>query len=194
MHYALHVLVFLFVACLFFILIFLNKYKNRKICNCASGLGRESTFPDAPLNSRHDRPPPPPPPPPPFCGKCLALNKIGYFYWQTLQAIYFLYSLCSLEGEVSGLFLQSSVCTGAAGVRDSGYDSLRRRMSVLDRLTHTHPVWLLLPLSDEEAKHILQPQPPGVNTHTHTHNTKQYQEDWSSVFLVLLCIVSELKL
>ncbi|MCI4376347.1 hypothetical protein PGIGA_G00187480 [Pangasianodon gigas] len=70
--------------------------------------------------------------------------------------------LQGLEGEVSGLFLQSSVCTGAAGVRDSGYDSLRRRMSVLDRLTHTHPVWLLLQLNDEEAKHILQPQPPGT--------------------------------
>ncbi|XP_058241632.1 ras and Rab interactor 2 [Hemibagrus wyckioides] len=70
--------------------------------------------------------------------------------------------LQGLEGEVSGLFLQSSVCAGAAGVRDSGYDSLRRRMSVLDRVTHTHPVWLLLPLSDEEAKRILQPQPPGT--------------------------------
>ncbi|XP_060782037.1 ras and Rab interactor 2 isoform X2 [Neoarius graeffei] len=70
--------------------------------------------------------------------------------------------LQGLEGEVSGLFLQSSVCTGAAGVRDSGYDSLRRHMSVLDRLTHTHMVWLLLSLSDEEAKRILQPQPPGT--------------------------------
>ncbi|TSK22711.1 Ras and Rab interactor 2 [Bagarius yarrelli] len=70
--------------------------------------------------------------------------------------------LQGLEGEVSGLFLQSSVCIGAAGIRDSGYDSLRRRMSVLDRVTHTHPVWLLLPLSDEETKRILQPQPPGT--------------------------------
>ncbi|XP_017578131.1 ras and Rab interactor 2 isoform X1 [Pygocentrus nattereri] len=70
--------------------------------------------------------------------------------------------LQGLEGEVSGLFLQSSVCTGAVGVRDSGYDSLRRRMSVLDRLTHTHSVWLLLSLSDEDAKCILQPQPPGT--------------------------------
>lgn len=78
---------------------------------------------------------------------------------------YEFYSVCSLEGEVSGLFLQSSVCAGAAGVRDSGYDSLRRRMSVLDRVTHTHPVWLLLPLSDEEAKQILQPQPPGVSVY-----------------------------
>lgn len=97
-----------------------------------------------------------------FHGKCLALNKMRYFHWHTLQPFIF-YSLCSLEGEVSGLFLQSSVCTGAAGVRDSGYDSLGRRISVLDRLTHTHPVWLLLPLNDEEAKRILQPQPPGVS-------------------------------
>ncbi|XP_060728598.1 ras and Rab interactor 2 [Tachysurus vachellii] len=70
--------------------------------------------------------------------------------------------LQGLEGEVSGLFLQSPICAGAAGVRDSGYDSLRRRMSVLDRITHTHPVWLLLTLSDEEAKRILQPQRPGI--------------------------------
>ncbi|XP_062851654.1 ras and Rab interactor 2 [Trichomycterus rosablanca] len=70
--------------------------------------------------------------------------------------------LQGLEQEISGLFLQSSVCAGAAGVRDSGYESLRRRMSVLDRLTHTHPIWLLLTLSDEEAQSILQPQPPGT--------------------------------
>ncbi|CDR00155.1 unnamed protein product [Oncorhynchus mykiss] len=35
-------------------------------------------------------------------------------------------------------------------------------MSVLDRLRHTHPVWLLLTLSDTEATHILLQQPPGV--------------------------------
>lgn len=70
--------------------------------------------------------------------------------------------LQGLEGEVSGLFLQSPVCGGPAGVRDSGYDSLRRNISVLDRLTHTHPVWLQLTLSDEEAERILQPQPPGT--------------------------------
>ncbi|KAK9964445.1 hypothetical protein ABG768_005616 [Culter alburnus] len=69
--------------------------------------------------------------------------------------------LQGLEGEVSGLFLQSSACAGAPGVRDSGYDSLRRRMSILDRLMQTHSVWLLLSLSDEEARRILQPQPAG---------------------------------
>uniref|UniRef100_A0A8C3AIR5 Ras and Rab interactor 2 n=1 Tax=Cyclopterus lumpus TaxID=8103 RepID=A0A8C3AIR5_CYCLU len=45
---------------------------------------------------------------------------------------------------------------------DSGYDSLRRRMSVLDRLSRTHPVWLLLAVSEEEASRILLRQPPGV--------------------------------
>lgn len=69
--------------------------------------------------------------------------------------------LQGLEGEVSGLFLQSSACAGVPGVRDSGYDSLRRRMSMLDRLMQTHSVWLLLSLSDDEARHILQPQPAG---------------------------------
>uniref|UniRef100_A0A8C2GS90 Ras and Rab interactor 2 n=1 Tax=Cyprinus carpio TaxID=7962 RepID=A0A8C2GS90_CYPCA len=69
--------------------------------------------------------------------------------------------LQGLEGEVSGLFLQSSACAGTPGVRDSGYDSLRRRMSILDRLIQTHSVWLLLSLSDEEARRILQPQPAG---------------------------------
>uniref|UniRef100_A0A8C2GGQ2 Ras and Rab interactor 2 n=1 Tax=Cyprinus carpio TaxID=7962 RepID=A0A8C2GGQ2_CYPCA len=62
----------------------------------------------------------------------------------------------------SGLFLQSSACAGAPGVRDSGYDSLRRRMSILDRLMQTHSVWLLLSLSDEEARRILQSQPAGT--------------------------------
>ncbi|XP_076830121.1 ras and Rab interactor 2 [Brachyhypopomus gauderio] len=66
-----------------------------------------------------------------------------------------------LEGEVSGLFLRSTACGTGAGVRDSGYNSLGRRMSVLDRLTHTHSVWLLLSLSDRDAKRILQTLPPG---------------------------------
>ncbi|KAG9350538.1 hypothetical protein JZ751_026904 [Albula glossodonta] len=74
-----------------------------------------------------------------------------------------------LEGEVSGVYLQSPPCTGSAGARDSGYDSLRRRMSVLDRLTQTHPVWLLLSLSNEEAGRILLQQSPGVR---HRHATK----------------------
>ncbi|XP_076001579.1 ras and Rab interactor 2-like isoform X2 [Genypterus blacodes] len=67
-----------------------------------------------------------------------------------------------LEREVSGMYLQSPHCGGAGAERDSGYDSLRRRMSVLDRLTQTHSVWLLLSLSEEEAGHMLLKQPPGV--------------------------------
>ncbi|EPY73296.1 Ras and Rab interactor 2 isoform 1-like protein [Camelus ferus] len=46
--------------------------------------------------------------------------------------------------------------------RDSGYDSLSNRLSVLDRLLHTHPVWLQLSLSEEEAAQVLRPQPPGI--------------------------------
>ncbi|KAG7238194.1 hypothetical protein INR49_031109 [Caranx melampygus] len=67
-----------------------------------------------------------------------------------------------LESEVSGVYLQSPHCGGVGSERDSGYDSLRRRMSVLDRLIQTHPVWLLLAISEEKANHILLKQPPGV--------------------------------
>lgn len=42
-------------------------------------------------------------------------------------------------------------------------------MSVLDRLTQTHPVWLLLTLSEEEARHILLKQPPQVRHHQLVH-------------------------
>ncbi|KAJ3615144.1 hypothetical protein NHX12_018712 [Muraenolepis orangiensis] len=66
------------------------------------------------------------------------------------------------EGEVSGLYLQSRHSGREGGERDSGYDSLGRRMSVLDRLTQSHPVWLLLTLGEEEARRILLKQPPGV--------------------------------
>lgn len=38
-------------------------------------------------------------------------------------------------------------------------------MSVLDRLSLTHPAWLLLAVSAEEATHILLKQPPGVNNY-----------------------------
>lgn len=67
-----------------------------------------------------------------------------------------------MGSEVSGVYLQPSDFSGVGGERDSGYDSLRRKMSVLDRLTQTHPVWLLLAVSEEEAHHILLKQQPGV--------------------------------
>ncbi|KAL1005901.1 hypothetical protein UPYG_G00065360 [Umbra pygmaea] len=70
--------------------------------------------------------------------------------------------LHGLEQEVRGIYLQSLPFASAGGERDSGYDSLRRRMSVLDRLRQTHTVWLLLALSDEECTRILLQQPPGV--------------------------------
>lgn len=71
-----------------------------------------------------------------------------------------------LGEEVGGLFLHASPCVGIraglAGARDSGYDSLHRRLSVLDRLVQTHPVWLQLGLSQQEAELKLREQPPGV--------------------------------
>ncbi|NXD26399.1 RIN2 protein, partial [Spelaeornis formosus] len=47
-------------------------------------------------------------------------------------------------------------------LRDSGYDSLSNKLSILDKLLHTHPVWLQLNLNDAEAMDILQTQPPGI--------------------------------
>lgn len=74
--------------------------------------------------------------------------------------------LSRLGEEVGGLFLQASprvgIGAGLAGARDSGYDSLHRRLSVLDRLVHTHAVWLQLGLSHQDATRILQSQPTGV--------------------------------
>lgn len=49
--------------------------------------------------------------------------------------------------------------------RDSGYDSLSNKLSILDKLLHTHPVWLQLGLNDAEAMEILQAQPPGVRSY-----------------------------
>nr|XP_033469402.1 ras and Rab interactor 2-like [Epinephelus lanceolatus] len=75
-------------------------------------------------------------------------------------------TLDGLGEEVGGLFLQASPCAGIgaglAGARDSGYDSLHRRLSVLDRLVHTHAVWLQLGLSHQDAIQILQNQPTGT--------------------------------
>ncbi|XP_054456551.1 ras and Rab interactor 2 [Anoplopoma fimbria] len=74
--------------------------------------------------------------------------------------------LLGLGEEVGGLFLQASPCAGIgvglAGARDSGYDSLHRRLSVLDRLVHTHAVWLQLGLSHQDAMRVLQSQPTGT--------------------------------
>lgn len=46
--------------------------------------------------------------------------------------------------------------------RDSGYNSLPNKLSILDKLLHTHPVWLQLGLNDAEAMQILQSEPPGT--------------------------------
>ncbi|XP_040034737.1 ras and Rab interactor 2 isoform X2 [Gasterosteus aculeatus] len=74
--------------------------------------------------------------------------------------------LLGLGEEVGGLFYQASPCTGIraglVGARDSGYDSLRRRLSVLDRLVQTHGVWLQLGLSHQDATRVLQSRPDGT--------------------------------
>lgn len=57
--------------------------------------------------------------------------------------------------------------------RDSGYDSLSSRLSILDRLLHTHPIWLQLSLSEEEAAEVLQSQPPGVRLRTQRNRLRQ---------------------
>ncbi|XP_042358059.1 ras and Rab interactor 2-like [Plectropomus leopardus] len=75
-------------------------------------------------------------------------------------------TLLGMGEEVGGLFLQASpragIGSGLSGARDSGYDSLHRRLSVLDRLVHTHAVWLQLGLSHQDATQILQSQPTGT--------------------------------
>ncbi|XP_067845495.1 ras and Rab interactor 2-like [Heptranchias perlo] len=47
-------------------------------------------------------------------------------------------------------------------MRDSGYESFICNLSIFDRLLHTHPVWLQLNLSDEDALRILQPENAGI--------------------------------
>ncbi|XP_075452372.1 ras and Rab interactor 2 isoform X2 [Ascaphus truei] len=49
-----------------------------------------------------------------------------------------------------------------ASPRDSGYESIIYKPSILDKLLQTHPVWLQLGLSDDKAVHVLQDQPPGT--------------------------------
>ncbi|XP_078787784.1 ras and Rab interactor 2 isoform X2 [Oryzias latipes] len=71
-------------------------------------------------------------------------------------------TLLRLSREVGALFLQTSDGQQALGASDSGYASLQRRLTILDRVTHTHSVWLLLPLSQQGANRILQGQPPGT--------------------------------
>ncbi|XP_046885019.1 ras and Rab interactor 2 isoform X1 [Hypomesus transpacificus] len=75
-------------------------------------------------------------------------------------------TLQGLQGEVACLFQRSppsaGIGTGPARARDSGYDSLHRLMSVLDRLIQTHGVWLQLGLNHADATRILQSHPPGT--------------------------------
>ncbi|KAG8444010.1 hypothetical protein GDO86_009266, partial [Hymenochirus boettgeri] len=47
-------------------------------------------------------------------------------------------------------------------LRDSGYESVSFKLSILDKLLHTHPVWLQLGLGDDKVSGIIQDQPPGA--------------------------------
>ncbi|XP_053315816.1 ras and Rab interactor 2 isoform X2 [Spea bombifrons] len=47
-------------------------------------------------------------------------------------------------------------------LRDSGYESVSYKPSILDKLLHTHPVWLQLSLTDDKVLDILQDQPLGT--------------------------------
>ncbi|XP_018120595.1 ras and Rab interactor 2 isoform X2 [Xenopus laevis] len=47
-------------------------------------------------------------------------------------------------------------------LRDSGYESVSYKLSILDKLLNTHPVWLQLGLSDDKVPGILQDQPPAT--------------------------------
>ncbi|KAL2076283.1 hypothetical protein ACEWY4_028115 [Coilia grayii] len=67
-----------------------------------------------------------------------------------------LQGLDGLVGEMSGVYLgegHQGGCDGPLG---------HRHMSVLDRLSATHPIWLLLSLGDQDATRILLQQPPGA--------------------------------
>ncbi|XP_041960483.1 ras and Rab interactor 2 isoform X2 [Alosa sapidissima] len=72
-----------------------------------------------------------------------------------------LQGLDGLVGEMSGVYLQQPP-QGRLDEQDCGCDSLARHVSLLDRLTTTHPIWLLLSLSDQEVTHILLQQSPGA--------------------------------
>lgn len=63
---------------------------------------------------------------------------------------------------------------------DSGYDSLSNRLSILDRLLHTHPIWLQLSLSEEGAAEVLRSQPPGVRLRI---SRKQFETSRAAAFL-----------
>lgn len=71
--------------------------------------------------------------------------------------------------------------------RDSGYDSLSNRLSILDRLLHTHPIWLQLSLSEEEAAEVLQSQPPGVRLRISQNSAFLKRKTWSSRKFFLGC-------
>lgn len=61
--------------------------------------------------------------------------------------------LCRIEGEMSPVCLQYPAVDG---------DGTSISVSVLDKLIHTHPIWLQLSIDQREATGILLQQPAGV--------------------------------
>ncbi|KAI7807600.1 putative ras and Rab interactor 2 [Triplophysa rosa] len=61
--------------------------------------------------------------------------------------------LVQMEVEMSGVCLEYPAADG---------DVVGTRVSVLDKLIHTHPIWLLLSMDQQEATDILLEQPAGV--------------------------------
>ncbi|KAG7238180.1 hypothetical protein INR49_031157 [Caranx melampygus] len=63
-------------------------------------------------------------------------------------------------GELKKEMVQTSPTMDKEAVEPQGLESEEDER--VDRLIQTHPVWLLLAISEEKANHILLKQPPGV--------------------------------
>uniref|UniRef100_A0A4W4EJB0 Ras and Rab interactor 2b n=1 Tax=Electrophorus electricus TaxID=8005 RepID=A0A4W4EJB0_ELEEL len=71
--------------------------------------------------------------------------------------IHCLFFACSVEGEVSGVYLQYPLVGGPCES-----ENVSKRISAQERVTLTHPIWLLLSVTEQEATRILLQQPVGV--------------------------------
>ncbi|XP_026869876.2 ras and Rab interactor 2 isoform X2 [Electrophorus electricus] len=65
--------------------------------------------------------------------------------------------LHDVEGEVSGVYLQYPLVGGPCES-----ENVSKRISAQERVTLTHPIWLLLSVTEQEATRILLQQPVGV--------------------------------
>lgn len=83
----------------------------------------------------------------------LPLKDIKDISVKTKTTHYIHFVLCRIEGEMSALCLHYPAVDG---------DGTSISVSVLDKLIHTHPIWLLLSIDQQEATGILLQQPAGV--------------------------------